>query len=197
MLPDIPKTKTEISNLLMTALKRRVEADHPILTQIRSITQHEGRAHEYEQIGFGKVLDTYREIEVPVTIALDDIPHLVGERLTQKLSELSDEMGKQQMQMFFHTLDETIEKAGNKVQGDGGPITADKLLQMMEMTQVDFDRRGRPTSTFVMHPEMMATAKKIDEQIKNDPELKARADAIQRKHYESWLARESNRKLVD
>jgi hypothetical protein len=197
MLPDIPDTKHEINNRLMTALKRKIEADHPILAQIKSVTQHEGWNHEYDQIGFGTVSDHYREIATPVTIGLEEIPDLMGEKLVQKLAEMADDIGKQQMKMFFQTLEETTEKAGTKIDNKGKPITADKMLQMIEMTQVDFDRSGRPTSSFLMHPEMVETAKKIDEQIKNDPELKARAEAIHRKHYESWLARENDRKLVD
>jgi hypothetical protein len=197
MLPDIPDTKLAINNNLMAALKRKIEADHPILAQIKSVTQHEGHVHEYEQIGFGMVSDGFREIGVPVTLLLDEIPNLVGEKLWQKVAGIADGIAKQQMQMFFQTLDESTEKAGTKIDGEGKPMTADKLLQVMEMAQVDFDRSGRPTSSFVMHPDMVETAKKIDEQIKNDPELKSRAEEIRRRHYESWLARENNRKLVD
>jgi hypothetical protein len=197
MLPDIPETKGEINKRLMVALKAKIDIDHPVLVQIKSLTQHEGLIHEYEQVGFGTVSDDYREIKIPVTIVLDEVPNLVGDSLDQKLTGMAAEIGKQQMQMFFRTLDETTEKAGTRVDGKGKPITADKVLQMMEMAQVDFDRSGKPQSSFLLHPDMVETAKKIDEQIKNDPDLKARAEEIRSKHYESWLARESNRTLVD
>ena len=142
------------------------------------------------------VSEGYSEIKVPVTIRLEEVPNLVGPALANKMGELASELGKQQMEMFFRKLDETTEKAGTAVDS-AGPITADKLLQLIAMTQVDFDRYGKPRSTFVIHPSMVETARKIDEQIANDPELKARAEAIRRKQYESWLARENNRKLVD
>jgi hypothetical protein len=197
MLPDIPDTKLEIHSRIATALKRKVDADHPILAKIKSITQHEGVVHQYDQIGFGTVSEGYRVIGVPVTINLDEVPGLVGEKLDQKLTGIANEIGKQQMGMFFQTLDETTEKAGTRLDNKGKPITADAILQLIEMTEVDFDQSGRPKSSFVLHPDMIETAKKIDQQIKNDPDLKARAEAIRRKHYESWLARENNRKLVD
>ena len=197
MLPDIPDTKIEIHRRLMVAVKRKIDVDHPILAQVKSLTQHEGRTHEYEPVGFGTVSEGYREIAVPLTIGFDEVPDLVGGKLEQKLAGMADELGKQQMQMFFQTLNETTEKAGTKIDGGGKPINADKVLQMIEIAQVDFDPSGRPKSTFLMHPEMVETARKIDEQIKNDPDLRTRADAIQRKQYEAWLIRENNRKLVD
>ncbi|HWW13811.1 MAG TPA: hypothetical protein VN310_04045 [Candidatus Dormibacteraeota bacterium] len=197
MLPDIPETKGEILNRITTAIKRKIDADHPILAGIKSITQHEGVIHQHDQIGFGTVSEGYREIGAPVKIDLDEVPDLIREKLDQKLTGIANEIGKQQMQMFFRTLDEATEKAGTRLDNKGKPMTADTILQLIEMTEVDFDRSGKPTSSFVLHPDMMETAKKIDQQIKNDPDLKARAEAIRRRHYESWLARENNRKLVD
>lgn len=197
MLPDIPDTKIEISNAIRAYIERKINSDHPILAQIKHVTQHEGTVHEYQQVGFGMVSEGYRELAVPVTIPLDEIPQLVGERLTEKLNQMASDLGKQQMRMLFEKLDESTEKAGTKIDNEGKPISADSILQMMEMAQVDFDRGGRPRSSLVMHPEMVDTVRKIDEQIKNDPELNARAETIRRKHYESWLGRENNRKLVD
>lgn len=196
MLPDIPDTKLELNRRWMTVLKMRINAEHPILAQIKSLTQHEGFEHEYQQIGFGMVSEGYSEIKAPLTIRLDEVPNLIGPALANKMGELAAELGKQEMQMFFRKLDETTEKAGTTMDS-AGPITADKILQLIAMTQVDFDQKGKPKSSFVIHPSMVESAKKIDEQIANDPELKARAEAIRRKQYESWLARENNRKLVD
>lgn len=197
MLPDIPDTKNEFHKTLMAFIKRKIEADHPILTKMKAFTQHEGLMHQYEQIGFGAVSEGFREIGTPVIISFEEIPSLIGEMLQKKLAGIAEAIGRQQMQIFFQTLDETTEKVGNKIDNQGKPMSADVLLRMVEMTQVDFDRHGRPTSSFVIHPDMIEAAKKIDAEIKNDPELKARAEAIQRKHYDSWLARENNRKLVD
>ncbi|MGD0467557.1 MAG: hypothetical protein ABSA54_04205 [Terriglobales bacterium] len=181
----------------MSTAKRKIDADHPILASIKGVTQHEGVEHEYEQVGFGMVSEGYTEIAVPVTLAMDEIPNLVGDHLWSKVFGIADEIAKQQMKMLFKTIEEATEKAGTRIDNKGRPITADSLLQMMEMTEVEFDRKGNPTSVFVIHPDMQETARKISEQIENDPELKARGEAIRRKHYESWLARENNRKLVD
>src|ERR1700722_14783958 len=112
MLPDIPETKLEIQKKLMTMMKGKIDSDHPILAWIKSITQHEGLVHEYEQVGFGTVSEGYQELGVPVTIRIEDVPDLVGEKLVQKIAGMAEELGKQQMQMFFRALDETTEKAG-------------------------------------------------------------------------------------
>lgn len=197
MLPDIPETKLDIHKQLTTVLKRKIEHDHPILARVKRITQHEGLIHEHEQIGFGMVSEGYQELSVPFTLRWEDIPDLLGERLLQKTAEIAEGIGKQEMQGLFRAIDEATEKAGTKIDGEGKPMTAEKILQLIEMTQVDFDSAGRPTSTFVIHPAMAETARKISEQIENDPELKARAEEIRRKHYHSWLDRENNRKLVD
>jgi hypothetical protein len=181
----------------MSAVRRKIDADHPILASIKSITQHEGLKHEYEQVGFGMVSEDYTEIAIPITIAMDEVPNLIEQRLANKVFAIADELAKQQMKMFFQTMDEVTEKAGTHIDNEGRPMTADSLLQMMEMTEVEFDRNGNPTSVFLIHPDIQETARKIAEQIKNDPELKSRGEAIRSRHYESWLARENNRKLVD
>ena len=50
MLPDIPDTKLELHKRWMTILRLRINAEHPILAQIKGVTQHEGLEHEYQQV---------------------------------------------------------------------------------------------------------------------------------------------------
>jgi len=91
----------------------------------------------------------------------DEVPDLFGEKLAQKLAGIAAELGKQQMQMFFQRLDEATEKAGTRVDNRGMTITADKILQMIEMTEVDFDQRGKPKSSFMVHPDLLETASSL------------------------------------
>jgi hypothetical protein len=68
---------------------------------------------------------------------------------------------------------------------------------MMDMGEESFDKTGKPTNTFVIHPDMFPALKKASEEVENDPELKGRLESINRRKFEQWIARENRRKLVD
>lgn len=198
MLPDFPDLKAEIERILLARLQAKIRTKDPVVAQIRSFTQHEGRLQRYEQQPSGQVVeDGFELFSAEVTTAIQEVPKLVGKNLEQKLDEIADKAGSAMAKRFFERVGEECDKAGNTINASGEPMNPELLLKMMSTIQTDFDSNGNPTTMFVLHPDMVPAALKASEQIENDPELKRRSEEIRRKQREAWLTRESNRKLVD
>lgn len=170
---------------------------HPVLGQIGSFTQHEGRTLAYEQVEFGMKTQESQAHQTPFEIRLDEVPHLTGQALDQKLRGIAEAMGAQKMKIFYERIDEATEQTGNRYDARGKPPNGEMLLDFMSAGEWGFDKAGKPNMSFVLHPNMVPAMKKAADEVENDPELKRRHDEIVARHYERWLARENRRKLVD
>lgn len=197
MLPDFPALKNEIQKIIFAKVRHRVDSSDSVLSQMRRFTQHEGYEMRYEQHGGTSVQEGPEQIGVKVVIPIGDVPHLIGEKLEEKLKEIAEEFRTQEAKFFFQRLHESCDKAGTSINANGAPMSADLLLQMISTVQTDFGPDGRPTNSFVIHPDMAPALKRIAEEIENDPELKRRNAEILARQREEWATRESNRKLVD
>ena len=197
MLPDIASTKRDIHTQLMLYLQIYIRQKDPVLRQIKGFVQHEGAEHRYERVGFEPVREGYSEMGSELRVEMSEIPELIGEPLLAKLRSVGDKLIKQQAAMFYRKVGESAALAGNVFDADGGPMTPDLLLDMIERIETDFDSEGKPTNAFVLHPDSAPRFQAIAEKIENDPKLKARSDAIRNRQLEQWLVRENNRKLAD
>jgi hypothetical protein len=197
MLPDFPVLKTEIQKIILAKLRQRIDTSDSVLSQIKRFTQHEGTEMRYEQHGGEIVQEGFEKIGTQFEITIADVPTLVGEKLDAKLEEIAQEVISQSAKAFFKKLGESCEKVGTSIDARGEPVSAEMLLEMMSTVQMEFGPDGKPTMSFVIHPDMVPAAKKVGEQIENDPELKRKHEEIIARQREAWAARESNRKLAD
>lgn len=197
MLPDFPDLKAEVQKFLIAKLRHRVDTGDPVLSQIKSFMQHEGRQMRYEQYGGTSVQEEAEKMGVEFEIRLAEVPFLIGKNLDAKLEEMAQKIISQSAKQFFKKMGETCRKAGTAIDVGGKPLSPEILLEMENTVQVEFGPDGKPTNTFVFHPDMLPAVRKVAEQIENDPELKRRHAEILERQREAWAARESNRKLVD
>jgi hypothetical protein len=197
MLPDFPELKAEVQKFVLAKLRSLVDTGDPVLRQIKGFNQHEGQKMQYEQQGYGTVQDDFERIGTQFEIPIGDVPNLVGEKLDATLAAIAEDLVRQSAKLFFDKMDQTCDLAGTSVDARGKPFSPELFLEMISTPQLEFGRDGKPESTFVMHPDMVPTMKKVAEQIENDPELKRRHTEILERQREAWAARESNRKLVD
>ncbi len=199
MLPDFPETKATILSDAHGTIQRMIHAQHPVLAEIKSYIQHEGRAMRYEQVGYGEKRQELEAHSFPVEIKVEEVPTLFGNALTEKLRKLADAVGERQMTILLAKHEEATLMTGNRFDAGGRPMNGDLLLQMTETLPIDFDLSGNilPSSTFLTHPDMMPVYKAAIEEIENDPELQARHRDNVSKQYNEWLDRENRRKLVD
>jgi DNA topoisomerase IB len=197
MLPDFPTLKAEVERIILTGLRQRVRRGDPILSKIKGFTQHEGTQLRYEQQGGTTVQEGFEKIGMEFQVPIADIPDLAGEKLNAKLDEMARELTSQEAKAFFKKMGEICEAAGTSLDAGGQPATPEMLLDMMDKVQMEFEPDGKPSQSFVVHPDTVPALQKIAEQIENDPKLKRRNEEILERQREAWLARESNRKLAD
>jgi hypothetical protein len=196
MLPDFPKSKRDITRLLMNRMRNRFDQD-PILGQIKRMVQHEGKQHLYEQVGTGMVSQEYQEVSSKLEIPIAEIPTMKLDGIVAKIDAAAEEMLGQMKQSFFKAVGEASSKAGNDVDSGGQPFSSEKFLEAIEKVQMEFDKTGQPSMIFVTHPDMTEQIQKEAERFENEPELKKRHEEILRKQHAAWTARENNRQLVD
>lgn len=197
MLPDFPALKAELQKVITAGLRKRVDTGDPVFSQAKRVTQHEGKQMRYEQHGGGIVQEEFEEIGARFEVAVTDVPTLVGEKLDKKLEEIAQELISTSAKAFFRKMGETCQKAGMSMDAGGKPVSPEMLLEMISAVQMEFGPDGKPTHSFILHPDMLPAVKKVAEQIENDPELKRRHAEILERQREAWAARENNRKLVD
>ena len=197
MLPDFPSSKQKILKAIQQRLDLLERELHPVLAQVGRYVQHEGLATEFEQVGYGRKSQEATEQSVAVEIRLDEVPTLVGAVLEEKLRTIAKDMGGLKIKMMLDRIAEATEITGNRVDAQGERLTGRLILDMIESAEEDFDQLGNSKSSFLVHPEMLPELKRINDEVENDPELKRRLEAIQRKKRELWADRESRRKLVD
>jgi hypothetical protein len=197
MLPDFPKTKSEISKLLSARVRHKTEEMSFFASLPRAFTQHEGNVFSYPQEGFGTVTEGFERFEVPITVKIDELRSLVGDRLLEKIDGIAEEMARKTSEHGYRVLDQATQKGGTRIDADGKPFDQEMLLAMLEQVDLSFDADGKPDLVMLMHPVM---AKAVDEKWvlwEQDPAFKKRYDEILTRKREAWRDRESDRKLVD
>lgn len=197
MLPDFPGLKSELERAIVARLRYRVDTGDSVFSLVKKFIQHEGTLMQVERHGQETVREGYEEIGTEFTVPIADVPNLVGGKLDAKLEEIAQNLISKSARAFFRKLDESCDRAGTSYSSGGKPLSPEILLGMLEKADMEFDADGRPTQTFVLHPDMLPGFKKVMEQIENDPELKRRHSEILTRQREAWADRENNRKLVD
>jgi hypothetical protein len=197
MLPDFPALKAEVHKIILARLRQRVDTGDPVLALFKRFTQHEGEQMRIEQHGGGAVQEGFEQVGAQFEIPITDVPTFIGEKLDMKLEEIAQELASQSAKILFKKMGESCDKAGTSIDAEGKPVSAEIFLEMISTAQLDFDPDGKPSNSFVIHPDMLPAVKKVAEEIENDPELKRRHTEILERQREAWAARESNRKLVD
>jgi hypothetical protein len=199
VLPDFPDLKKTVLDQAYATMHRILLEKHPVLASIKSYVQHEGRSMRYEQIGYGEKQEDLTSASFPIEITFDEVPNLIGDKLTEKMEKLADAVGEHQMATLLTKHNEATEMTGNRIDARGHPMDGGLLLQMMETMPIDFDSAGNilPTTTLLTHPAMTPSYEAAIKEIENDPELQSRHRADINRQYNDWLDRENSRKLVD
>jgi hypothetical protein len=197
MLPDFPKLKAEVHRDVLARIRRRADSADSVVSQIKRLSQHEGRDMRYDRIDAPPVESGPEELGVRFEVLVSEVPDLIGPKLDAKIEEIAQEIAKQQAKMFFRRVGETCDEIGNTINANGQPLSAELMLEMFSNAQLNFGPDGRPTGQFVIHPDMAPAMKRADEELERDPELRRRFEDILRRKREEWATRESHRKLAD
>lgn len=185
----------------MKGIMRRITALEleiaPVFARMGSYVQYEGRTVDFEQVEFGAKTQEAEQHQFAVQIRLDEVPHLFGQNLDDKLRGIAQQTAEAKMKMFYARMDEATTQSGNRFDAGGQPISGRMLLDFMEKGEWGFDRSGDSNMSFLVHPKMVPALRRASDEVENDPELKRRHDDITRRQRERWLDREDRRTLVD
>lgn len=193
MLPDFPRTKDQIRQRITLGIFHAVRAKAPLLAEIKTLVQHEGKVHAYDRIRAAPVTEGYEKLAVPVTITFSEVPALVGEKLAAKIDGIAEEMARLEMDMFYRKHSQASEEAGNAFDSHGAPLTGDMILDLLENVDMHFGPDNRLLQKFVVGPEHAEHLQRLFE----EPAFRARYEDLLERKRSVWRDRESNRKLAD
>ncbi len=197
MLPDVPGFKQDLQYILDRYLSKAVYGRLGLFADVPRHKVHEGMEMRIYRAD-GTVEDSgMKEASAEMTMKFDDIPHMTVADRIAKLNEMADAMAKQMSEHLYKSLNESLEKAGQVVDGKGKPFGIESVFAALEMLQVDFDKHGNPKElTIAVGPALIPRVREMVEQEKNDPSIKKRHDEIMAKKWLEWRDREAARKLV-
>lgn len=197
MLPDLPSLKRDLQYLFDRYLRVSVRARMGLLADIPQHMIHEGDRLRVIRAD-GTVEDSnMKEASAEMTIQPDEVPTITVAERVARIDQVAGKMAQQMSTQLFGSLNESLEKAGQVVNGKGQPFSVETIFAALEKVQIDFDKEGNPKNlSFVIGTDLVPKMKEIVEQEKRDPEIKRRHDEIMMKKWIEWRDREAARKLV-
>lgn len=197
MLPDLPALKRDIQCLLDRYLQQATNSRMGVFADVPRHRVHEGREMRIHRAD-GSVEDTaMKQASAEMVIKFEEVPHLSLQDRIKKLDVLAETMAQQMAEHLFGSLGESLEKAGQVVDGGGKPFSAETLFAVLEKLQVDFDKEGQPKNLqLVVGSALVPKLQEIAEQERLDPSLRSRHEEIMSKKWVEWRDREASRTLV-
>lgn len=197
MLPDYPKLKKEISEVLDFFFRKRIEQYSMATSGIAKSRRFEGRSSATIKSSGDKNEMSQIKCETPMEIAYKDVPTLDIIRIINMIDKAADDFAGQIDRSFYKSLSEIIEKAGQTVNHKGRPISGEILLEALEKMFIPFDEKGNPElPQFHIHPDSGESFKKAIIDLHEDPELKIKFRELISRKLGEWRAHEASRKLV-
>jgi hypothetical protein len=198
MLPDFPYVKSLVRSRLLRWVKAQVPQLAPVLADIGTFHQHEGRRGQLVRSDASVSEMDFPKQSFQFELDREQMKTLDYEALRDKLTQLAQQMAAAQSRMLFTEVTAATEETGNVV-AVGGPLKPQHLLEMLDKMEMRFDPVTlQPIGLkFVMHPELLKKLLPRMKEWESDPTLMAEHERIIAKKREEWRASEDRRKLVD
>lgn len=198
MIPDFPVQKARLRELWTEYVDRKQQQYLGFWSTLPSRTHHEGEKWLLERADGSSDSYEYRTLEAAFSIDIEEAPILTPDKVRNKLDEIAREMARQMSQGIYQSLNETLEKYGQTIDGEGRSFNKATFLEAIEAVEFDFDENGEPAyPALLMHPELYEKIKDDVQAWDQDPEFKTRHKIIMERKRIQWRDRESRRKLVD
>lgn len=199
MLPDFPKAKKKLTEMLLMRFRNRSKQHMGPFGQARVKAIHEGKGAWILKREDGSIDDRGRlkETGVDMTFEKDEMEKLSFEDVLKKFDQAADEMGKKISGDMYQSLNDILEETGNKIDGRGEPFSVDKFFEVFDKIFINFDENGEPQlPSIVAGPELVARIQSVLAEIYTDAKNKERYDQIIERKRQEWRDRENSRKLV-
>jgi len=193
MLPDFPEVKRKLGAVIVARIRSR--SRFPLGVSFRTrrhiegdqnrIARSDGTSASRRYAGFMSRVDfpTDREID------FDDV--------MRRFDQCADELREQTSRYALRFIEKAVTASGN-VEQTKGQLTPEALLRALQKVDMEFLADGslRPGMVLFVPPQTAPVAQKALDQIRDDPQLRARYDSILNEKWRQWLDRESHRRLV-
>ena len=193
MLPDFLKTKEKLKKMLDSERKKAELlhlgpiADVPklmIFEGNKSVTIHKDGS--CEEVKMEKATSR-------MEVKWEEVETMTHGTVLNKIDGVAEEMAEQIAKSFYGMLSEAAEEIGNVGSSDGGPLTVDLFLKILEKMQVSFDEEGNPSGlTFAVSPKLRPALDEVISQAESNP----RYQALMEQKREEERVRENSRELV-
>lgn len=193
MLPDFPRVRSLLNDLLNEEMEQMVARRQGILNMARRLVIHEGNRMRLRR--FDGTVDEkgLEEIKSQITIRQDKLAEGGLAAVREAIQETAQDVAAQQSKVFFDRVREAVQDSGQVVDAKGKPLTFDLVLKMLEQMPIDFDEQGRPEwPSIVCGSRVFEKLRKMEI---TDEQERRMSKLIEQKRLE-WRDRESDRKLV-
>jgi hypothetical protein len=183
---------TEIRN---EAMFDAIYSVSPLLSQIRSRPQREGKSSSFEDEQGSVQPINYKLISIPVQLKTKEARGLSPTEFIELARAPGIGMGTEMMRRLYEMLEETTKKTGNVV---NGPLTCDLFLDLLEKIQFDFDDDGNPIwPSLQLNSDAHAKFKLQYPEWLKEPKFQERLKLIVDQQRDKFYEREACRRLVD
>jgi hypothetical protein len=190
MLPDFPKTRSELEAMVVSQIKLRANEIFVVTKLIQEFTQHEGRQHQLPGPTGEFQKSEYESVGAEVLLKPEAVRDTNTAGLAQYMEGIASDLAKKHSEAFYRVLDKSLEQGHNSVGRLQGLPTQEEALELVE--KIDWS----PNAVFVAHPDMAKQMGALWEDWKRDRTFMKKHEEIQARKKEEFRARESNRKLV-
>jgi hypothetical protein len=189
---DLSEYRGAFGIFFHAAVNALMRAKDPVLREIKTETkEHLPTYRVTATTGETVEFKTIRS-EMSFTLHLSDIVNSNFEALVLNLDDAADQGLKSLMPQLFANLSRVCAATGNVVDGKGQPFSFDRVLDVLDKIQIDFDEAGNPEMPMmVLSPELFA---KIRMQPPTEVQIKRREEIINRKR-EEFNARRRTRQI--
>lgn len=198
MIPDFPHLKRRVNTRLLRFVRQQMPIVAPLLRDVLSYTQHEGRRGELTRADTSSDTTQLEAAQFRFELPKDEMRTLDFGSLKRRLTELAEQIAAHRSQLMLTRVGEAAAAVGNEVDA-GGELKPEHLLEVMRKVHVDFDpvtNKPKPGFAWVMHPETATKVIAKAQEWEKDPTFIAELNRVEDQQREEWRAREARRKLA-
>ncbi|MBX3521912.1 MAG: hypothetical protein KF807_01760 [Xanthobacteraceae bacterium] len=176
---------------------RRLTRQDGILSQISAHIIHEGRATAIVRQDLSVDKTEMVSNEASTELSFSEIENITADAIIAKLVEMARQFREQATTHLLNTMNKVTSETGQVYDAKGKPLTNEAIFEMLEMMPIDFEKNKNVGDLVVLTaPAMMPVFQKLEEEMKANPELRKKHQAILEKKRDEYRTREINRNLV-
>jgi hypothetical protein len=195
MLPRIAKLDRQFVEAIQFYVRERSRGNS-VLRKIKAHVVHEGKSTAIRRSPTEIELTKLIQATVETRMMHDEIESIDLAYILSKAEEISADFERQISAHLFKTLEEVTDQTGLKKDARGQRLTNDMLIELFSMMQINFERSQGGDFLIVAAPGMEATFKKLEREMTENPEIKAKWNAMMERKRNEFREREINRNLV-